>query len=50
MAPPKVSRFLHWLSFVTILVLPILPIGYLVVRHSLDMEALFLPGSLAPAH
>jgi predicted CXXCH cytochrome family protein len=43
-------RFWHWLSFFTILVLPILPIGYLALRQWQSMEVLFLPGSLASVH
>src|SRR5579871_1426681 len=50
MAQPPASRLVHWLSFLAILVLPIVPIGYLLARHSLEVEGLFLPGSLAAAH
>jgi hypothetical protein len=50
MARPKASRFLHWLSLLAILVLPLAPIGYTALRRWQDMEVLFLPGPLAPAH
>lgn len=50
MAQRPLYRFLNWLSYRVVLVLPVLPIAYQAVRYHQGMETIFSPGSLASAH
>jgi hypothetical protein len=50
MAQRPLYRFLNWVSFRAVLVLPVLPMAYHAMRYHQGMETIFSPGSLAPAH
>jgi hypothetical protein len=50
MAKRPVYCLLNWLFLRFIFVLPLLPIGYQIVRYRQGMEGIFPPGPLAAAH